>query len=288
MRAKVDAPAYLFHGTEYNHRAFFLTYSVSTICHLIFFVAFIVLPGHIPDRKAIPHVINVSMVASPMEETGTRKEVKTPEKPSVPEIAPKTRAEVEPRAAKTVSAAPKKKVKTSLKKKTFKSSKVLKSAIDRIEKTVEQTRPPPLEKAFERLKQEVSKKEAVDHLETEAAKDETGLSARLPAGSGVGFRKTLELIDIYRVEIAYRVQKNWAFSGQLAGGADNLQASLVFKVMPNGEIKDIFFTDRSGNHYLDESAYKAIVKSNPVDPHPEGISKPYVNVGLRFTPEGVR
>jgi colicin import membrane protein len=58
--------------------------------------------------------------------------------------------------------------------------------------------------------------------------------------------------------------------------------------MPNGEIKDIFFTDRSGNSYLDESAYKAIVKSNPVDPHPEGISKPYVNVGLRFTPEGVR
>lgn len=288
MKAKVDAPAYLFHGTGYNHRAFFLTYSVSTICHLIFFVAFIVVPGRIADRKSIPHVINVSMVALPMEETGTREKLRPPEKPSVSEIAPKARAEVEPRAAKTVSVVPKKKVKTSLKKKTFKSSKVLKSAIDRIEKTVEQTRPPPLEEAFERLEQEVAKQEAVDHLEPEATKGEPGLRARLPAGSGVGIKKTLELINIYRVEIAYRVQKSWAFSGQLAGAAENLQASLVFKVMPNGEIKDIFFTDRSGNSYLDESAYKAIVKSNPVDPHPEGISKPYVNVGLRFTPEGVR
>jgi colicin import membrane protein len=184
--------------------------------------------------------------------------------------------------------APKKKVKRSLKKKTFKSSKVLKSAIDRIEKTVEQTRPAPLKEAFERLEQEVEEREAVNHLEPEVTKDESGLSARLPAGSGVSIKKTLELINIYRVEIAYRVQKSWAFSGQLAGDAENLQASLVFKVMPNGEIKDIFFTDRSGNSYLDESAYKAIVKSNPVDPHPEGISKPYVNVGLRFTPEGVR
>jgi colicin import membrane protein len=288
MKAKVDAPAYMFHSTESNYRAFFLTYSVSTICHLIFFVVFIVVPGRIADRKSIPHVINVSMVASPMEERGTRKELKTPEKPSVSEITPKPRAKVESQATETVSVVPKKKVKESLKKKTFKSSKVLKSAIDRIEKTVEQTRPDPLKETFERLEQEVEKREAVNHLEPEATKDESGLGARLPAGSGVGPKKTLELINIYRVEIAYRVQKNWAFSGQLAGDAENLQASLVFKVMPNGEIKDIFFTDRSGNSYLDESAYKAIVKANPVDPHPAGIAKPYVDVGLRFTPEGVR
>ena len=288
MKAKVKAPDYLFHGTEYNDRTFFLTYSVSTICHLIFFMVFIVISGRVEDRKSVPHVINVSMVALPMEETGTREKLRTPEKPSVSEIVPKARTKIEPRAAKTVSVAPKKNVKTSLKKKTFKSSKVLKSAIDRIEKTIEQTRPAPLKEAFERLEQEVAKKEAVDHVEPEALKGEPGLSSRPPAGSGAGIKKTLELINIYRVEIAYRVQKSWAFSGQLAGGGENLQTSLVFKVMPNGEIKDIFFTDRSGNSYLDESAYKAIVKSNPVDPHPEGISKPYVNVGLRFTPEGVR
>ena len=63
---------------------------------------------------------------------------------------------------------------------------------------------------------------------------------------------------------------------------------LVFKVMPNGEIRDVFFTDRSGNNNFDESAYRAIMKSNPVDPHPPGIIRPYVQMGLRFTPEGIK
>ena len=58
--------------------------------------------------------------------------------------------------------------------------------------------------------------------------------------------------------------------------------------MPNGEIKDLFFTDRSGNSHFDESAYRAVMKSNPVDPHPAGLIRPYVQMGLRFTPEGVK
>lgn len=58
--------------------------------------------------------------------------------------------------------------------------------------------------------------------------------------------------------------------------------------MPDGEIRDIFFTDRSGNAYLDESAYKAIVKANPVDRHPDGLVQPYVVMAIRFTPQGIR
>jgi colicin import membrane protein len=73
---------------------------------------------------------------------------------------------------------------------------------------------------------------------------------------------------LYRLEVAFQIQKNWAFNEQLAGDDQSLVAAIVFKVMPDGEIRDIFFTDRSGNTYLDESAYKAIVKSNPVDSHP--------------------
>jgi colicin import membrane protein len=59
-------------------------------------------------------------------------------------------------------------------------------------------------------------------------------------------------------------------------------------VMPDGEIRDIWFDKRSGNAYLDESARRAIMKSNPVIPHPEGLSKPFITVGMRFTPEGLK
>jgi colicin import membrane protein len=58
--------------------------------------------------------------------------------------------------------------------------------------------------------------------------------------------------------------------------------------MPNGEIRDITFMDRSGNQYLDDSAYKAIAKSNPVAPHPTGIHESYVMVGITFGPEGLK
>ena len=63
---------------------------------------------------------------------------------------------------------------------------------------------------------------------------------------------------------------------------------LTFKVMPNGEIRDVTFMDRSGNKYLDESGYRAIMKSNPVKPHPDGIVRAYVLMGVRFTPEGMQ
>jgi colicin import membrane protein len=88
--------------------------------------------------------------------------------------------------------------------------------------------------------------------------------------------------------VASQVERNWAFSSQLAGGDKNLKVGLVFKVMPNGEISDIRYTERSNNTYLDDSAYKAIVKSSPVAPHPPSVKAPYVTVAIRFTPEGLR
>ncbi len=107
-------------------------------------------------------------------------------------------------------------------------------------------------------------------------------------GDPKGVKKILELVDLYRVEIAYQVQKNWAFSESLAGNRKDLVVELAFTVKPNGEIRDIWFDRRSGSRYLGDSAKKAVMKSNPVAPHPEGVVEPYVTVGLRFTPEGVR
>jgi TonB family protein len=65
-------------------------------------------------------------------------------------------------------------------------------------------------------------------------------------------------------------------------------ALVVIKIMPDGKITDIFFTQRSGNAYLDDTAYKTIMKSNPTKPFPEGLRFPYIEMGLRFTPEGLQ
>lgn len=298
MKEHMHARAYLLHGKENAHlRKIVLAFAVSIICHLIFFLILIFAPSHKPDKKFSPSVIDVRMVTFSEQEAASLSSRQTALKSEAPVtkqiqvqdhgVSPHAGFKVDQKPSKEVSVTSKK-IKRSLKKKTFKSSRIVKSAIARIEKKVEESRPDPLTKAIDRLRDKVGKMGATDRLKHKAGKDADGHGAGLPGRAGAATKRTLELIDIYRVEIAYQIQKNWAFSEQLAGGRKDLMASLVFKVMPNGDIRDIFFTDRSGNRHLDESAYKAIQKSNPVTPHPEGVIKPFVEVGLRFTPEGVR
>ena len=98
----------------------------------------------------------------------------------------------------------------------------------------------------------------------------------------------LESILIYQAEIQYQIQKNWAFSQQLAGDNIQMEAVLAIKVLRNGEIEDIWFDKKSGNAYLDESAYKALVKSNPLPPLPNDFMNPYYKIGFRFGPKGLK
>ncbi len=98
----------------------------------------------------------------------------------------------------------------------------------------------------------------------------------------------IEAIDLYRLEIAYAINKNWAFDQKLPIGREKAMASIAFKVMPDGQITEIEFVDRSGYQGLDNSAYKAVAGSSPVKPHPAGLNRPFVKMGVRFTPDGVR
>jgi len=95
-------------------------------------------------------------------------------------------------------------------------------------------------------------------------------------------------MDIYKAEIPYHIQNNWVFSERLAGGQTDLVAWLVIEIRPDGSIRDIWFEKRSGNRYFDEQAHKAVMKSDPLPPLPRGFTRPYFNVGLRFTPSGLK
>jgi colicin import membrane protein len=298
MKEKIHVHAYLLGGTKNDFRSRFPFFAVSATCHFIFFMILVFSPVSKPDRKFSPSVINVDLVAS------VQKEKKPDAAPSTPAKSEKSKTETPktsvkkpplkeikkaaPVPEKAVSLDPQKtKIKKSLKKKTFKSSEVVKSAIKRIEKQSEESRPKPIEEAIASLKQKVGKTEAIERLKEKVAGEAGRQGKGVAAGSEAGGKDVLKLADIYRLEIAYQIQKNWAFSEQLAGRGADLHVSLVFRVMPSGEIRDVWFTDRSGNSYLDDSAYKAVMKSNPVDPHPAGLSLPYVEVGLRFGPEGI-
>ena len=288
-----------------------LPVAISMIGHVVFLALFVISPSLKMDPPPPRSVINVSMVSlkssdaasseakTPATQKETPKKTPEPKKPATPK--PKVE---KPAVAVPVKKAPAEettapKTKTALKKKTFKSTRVVQQAIRQLEKkladepdpakTEEAAAPEALESVLDRLRKKVDQAES-DRAESKR----TGTGSGSTSGGGASGKineqvgRRAELIDLYRIEIAFEIQKNWAFNQQLAGGDSSLVSAIVFKVMPGGEIRDIFFTDRSGNTYLDESGYKAIVKSDPVDPHPPGLNLPYVEMGVRFTPQGIR
>jgi len=290
MNQRVHPQNYLDREEGDERRTLFWNFTASFVCHFIVFAVLIFAPGYAKGRKPSLSVMNVSLVTLPSQgkmPLPEKKNAVESKKPSVtekkaPKISTKTKPEKISKPSPSISLAPKKKVKTSLKKKTFKTEKVVKSAIDRIEKKVDESRPDQIKQAIARLEKQVEKTGPIDLKNQQNIR-----GAGIPGGTGANSKKVLELIHIYQIEIAYRIQKNWAFSDQLAGGRTDLDAWVAIRVMQNGEIKDVWFDKRSGNSYFDEAAKNAIMKSNPLPPIPRAYVRPYIEAGFHFTLSGI-
>jgi colicin import membrane protein len=302
-------------GEQAEPRSVVVPVLVSLSLHLLIIGAMIYVPLNFSAPRLPPGAISVNLISLPGPAPGPasggggpQPEKPKPAETPKPAEAPKPQAKPEvsvsepvpapkpvPEAPKPeISLTPKVKEKKSLKETTKDSRKMIEQAIDRIEKKVSEPDTRSVATAIERLKKKFGEAEPAPGPSAPAA-GQGGASAAAGAGpggggggGGGGGAGQIEPVDIYRVSVASQVERNWAFSPQLAGGDQTLRVGLVFKVLPNGEITDIRYTERSKNSYLDESAYKAIVKSSPVAPHPPMIKAPYVLVAIRFTPEGIR
>ncbi|HUV51417.1 MAG TPA: cell envelope integrity protein TolA [Anaerolineae bacterium] len=290
MKENLNHHAYLLYMMEEEPRALILTFAVSAILHMIFFAALIFVPGPKPYKRFSPSVINVSMVTLPGQKkapgvgrpTGFELEEKIAKSEKAQASKISSTVKVDQDTSKAVSVAPK--LKKSLKKNTFKSSSVVKGAIARIEKKIETSRPNPVAEAIDRLKNKV----ATGRQESQAGTGVASPSTGGQGGYGAVGKRELEIMDIYRAQISYYIEKNWAFSKQLAGQHTDLAAVVVIRIMQNGDIKDVWFEKKSGNTYFDESAYKAVIKSDPLPMLPKAYLRPDYNLGLVFTPSGLR
>jgi colicin import membrane protein len=204
------------------------------------------------------------------------------------EVMPLPKAEPAPEPQEKIPLPAKIKEKTSLKKKTFDRQKAIDTAIARVEKKAEQSEPDSVAAAIERLR------EKLKDTETARGGGGTAQAGSVIGGSGAGTGlgqgggQVRETVRIYQAEIAYRIQKNWAFSPQLTADSPNAEAVLGIKILASGEIEDIWFDKRSGNSYLDDSAYRAILKSNPLPPLPATFGQSSYKLGLIFGPQGIK
>ncbi len=308
MKRRTYAHAYPM-GAGAGSRTMVLYFGISLALHLIFIGSVVFWPASAPKPRFSPGSINVSLVSLPGPPSAGPAPAAVPKPPAKPLAKPKKEVKAAPiedvvaipppkalpeikTPKKTVSLTPqpkKIKVKKSLKKKTQDRQKMIDHALTTVKKKVEKSETDSVSQALDRLKKKVEQTESSRAPGVSTGQTQAGAGGGgAPGSTGTGGPRRLEVIDIYKIEVAYQVERNWAFSQQLAGDGQELQVKLVFKVMPNGEISDIRFTENSGNSYLDESAYRAIVKANPVSPHPTGVRQPYVTVGVRFTPEGMK
>ncbi len=301
----MTARNYFFVESENAFRSILPGLLISAISHILIAVIFLYTPGRQMDRRIVAP-INVSLVSlpgpyrGPVPARGKKAAAKSTKKPafSKPKIDNAKIAPAEPKVQKVEM--PEVVPKTSLKKKTFKASEVIKSVpkekaeeakadalaktLKEMEKKVGAERRDSLAKALEQMKQRVDEQsqERTDQEQAESGDGGAG------DGGGPGNSGELTPIDQYKLEIMVMIQRNWALSPQLAGQLNNMQSVIVIKVMPNGDIKDVWFEEKSGNAHLDDSSHKAILKSNPLPPLPSGYTGPFLTVGIVFTPSGVQ
>lgn len=304
-------------GIENETHHLFPFFLISLAFHTVFFLMLAFMPELRIPRRYNPSVINVSMVslgeaipaAEPAPPGPVQPEIKAPEPPPVKKTPPKKKEMVAPKPPKppkpippkvvekpappdAISVAPKKKKKykpkTSLKKKTYQSNKVVKSAVNRLQKKVEKSRPSPVDEAIAKMRTRVAQTEATRRAQAAGSRGRGSAGRGAAAGRGALGPRAITLIDIYRAEVPYHIGQNWAFSEMLAGLSTHLETVIVIKILASGEITDIKFEKKSGNKYLDDSAYRAVQKSSPLPPLPKGYPRSSYTLGLVFGPSGLR
>ncbi len=296
-------PALIAYDIDDQIRSFLIFALISFICHIIIFamVAFVHFPASFERRMELPPSIDVDLLAfnpeTPLPPAKVENSVvpppvsRAPASPadqlmdkiakmpvhSEPEILPvKKGLQKKKNPADYVVEKPQKQKKTKkpLTKKKIDTEQVLKNAVTRIEKQSEASHPKSVSDRIESLKKEVRKQTGKPSGSTSAA-----------VTSGNAYPKDFSQIEIFQADVSVRMKNNWVFSEKLAGETKGLESRLVIKVLPDGTITDVWFDKRSGNEYLDNSAYKTVMKSNPLPPLPAGL--PYYHLLLGFTPSGL-
>ncbi len=157
------------------------------------------------------------------------------------------------------------------------TQKELKKAREALVKKVEDQNQEQISDALKRMRAAIKKKEADVNSK--------GLGTGVGQGTGIG-KQGSDPILLYQMVLKSAIEQNWVFNDIMARMDKNLEVRILIKILKSGEIRDITYETKSGNQYLDESAKKAINRSNPLPELPKGMAS--YDVGVIFTPKGLK
>jgi colicin import membrane protein len=244
---------------------------LSGVFHAALFSLIFFVPESIPTRRMGATVYEVDLVAAPTRgKRSTGKERTVPgEKKGLPVSREATPAklirEPEKHDEKTVN----------IGKKIVKPKK----------KKAKKTKPPPsrFRQALAKIERKVKAKEK-DPVGRAIARLESEVKRGGGKGDGVGGAPMGFAMNMYRLEVKERIKNNWSYPVALGGsrGQKNLEAIVVVRAEKNGAIVKSWFMKKSSNPVFDESVLKAIERSDPLPPFPEGYRRTFDELEINF------
>jgi colicin import membrane protein len=109
-----------------------------------------------------------------------------------------------------------------------------------------------------------------------------GAAALGKGGRGGGVVKGMDFI-IYKNRMEDTIKRNWVWPGQRSNR--KLGVTVRWSVQDNGEIVGLKIVQPSGDPAYDDSVVRAVRKSSPLPPVPEGLAKDFAEVEYTFRPE---
>ncbi len=269
---KLQIDSLFFADYKDSRRNVFLL--VSLVFHLLFFVMLNFITTDSSDKFFIPDVISVdltsvSAVYNQKTEIAIKKSssgVKSRKKLETKNVVSVSTSKEKKNREASKSLFKKMKMKHSLKKETYNSSKIVQTAIKNIKENIGNRNKESISSAISNIKKKVSKQEARRGHKFSGNTNNTISDGKSNKSS---FMKSK--IDIYKAELNYKILQNWVFSKQMAEGRDDWVAQIGIRINKNGTVEKIWFHKRSGNNYYDNSCEIAVKKSEMTIPAlPEG------------------
>lgn len=246
---------------------------ISIFLHLFIFSAVLFVPESFHTKGPYEGTVyEVSLVDMPRagkkEKAGPPRPSKKKGKTVIKKAAPTKRIALQRKKAKPLVIAKRtiKEHTEKIQKPKTSPTKLIDQAISRIQRKVKAEDKGHLEKAISRLEKEV--------------KDSGGRGTGTGEERG-GINPGGILMQLYRAQVEAWIRSNWSYPVAMDKGKD-AEAVVVLDVKRDGTILNKSLEKRSSIPMFDESVLKAIERSNPLPPFPEGFTKSYEEFIISF------
>ena len=247
---------------------------ISIVFHLVIFSMILFVPESVPSRPIEGVVYEVNLVELP---SGGKRKIQGVSSGKETEGKAILKRDTQAKRIKGLNRKKEKKplviAKRTVKKQTLprkrpeaSPSRLIDRAISRIEKKVES--------------------ESKDHINRAISKLERNMGpTEGPAQRrGEGYSISGIPIRMYQLEVENWIKSHWSFPVALHGAKEQsgLEAIVVVLVKRDGSISKTLIKERSSSTNFDQSVIKAIERSDPLPPFPEGYKKGYEEFEIKF------